>query len=173
MNNPMTDIQPDQLIECERDGFPILNINGEPHCLAEFVNFFIGGQKITDVILRNDTLYYIFENRHELPLLCHCCGEPLACPDLQAEKRQMRGRKLQAMTWDVEELEDGSHVLDYQLEFSPKHAEADPLLVQTSTLSADKMVHPILCAHSGVSLPSSNVSPVITTLSSRKKRRRR
>jgi hypothetical protein len=173
MDNPMTDIQPDQLIECERDGFPILNINGEPHCLAEFVNFCVGGQKITDVILRNDTLYYVFENRHELPLLCYCCGEPLACPDLQAEKRQMRGRKLQAMTWDVEELEDRRHVLDYQLEFSPKHGEADPLLVQTSTLSADKMVHPILCAHSGVSLPSSNVSPVITTPSSSKKRRRR
>jgi hypothetical protein len=173
MDNPMTDIQPDQLIECERDGFPILNINGEPHCLAEFVNFCVGGQKITDVILRNDTLYYVFENRHELPLLCYCCGEPLACPDLQAEKRQMRGRKLQAMTWDMEELEDGRYVLDYQLEFSPKHGEADPLLVQTSTLSADKMVHPILCAHSGVSLPSSNVSPVITTPSSSKKRRRR
>jgi len=75
------------------------------------VNFCIGGQKINDVILRNDTLYYIFENRHELLLLCYCCEEPLACPDLQAEKRQMRGRKLQAMTWDVEELEDGSHVL--------------------------------------------------------------
>jgi hypothetical protein len=169
----MTDTKPNQLVECERDGFPILNINGEPHCLAEFVDFCIGGQKITDVVLRNETLYYVFENRHELPLLCYCCGEPLACPDLQAEKMHMRGRKLQAMIWDVEELEDGRNVIDYQLEFSPKHGEAEPLMAQTSTLSAEKMVHPILCAHSGVPLPDTNVAPVIANLSSSKKRRRR
>ena len=169
----MATTQPDQLTECERDGFPVLNINGEPHCLAEFINFCIGGKKIVDVILRNDTLYYVFENRHELPLLCYCCGEPLACSDLQSVKNHMRGRKLQAMTWDMEELEDGRNVINYQLEFSSKYGETEPLLVQTSTLSADKMVHPILCAHSGVSLPSSNVPPVIATSSSSKKRRRR
>jgi hypothetical protein len=85
----------------------------------------------------------------------------------------MRGRKLQAMTWDVEELEDGRNVIDYQLEFSSKYGETEPLMVQTSTLSADKMVHPILCAHSGVSLPNTNVAPVMANLSSSKKRRRR
>ena len=169
----MATTKPDQLTECERDGFPVLNINGEPHCLAEFVNFCIGRNKITDVILRNDTLYYVFENRHELPLLCYCCGEPLACSDLQSVKSHMRGRKLQAMTWDMEELEDGRNVINYQLEFSSKYGETEPLMVQTSTLSADKMVHPILCAHSGVFLPSSNVPPVIATPSSSKKRRRR
>jgi hypothetical protein len=169
----VTNTKPNQLIECERDGFPILNINGESHCLAEFVNFCIGGQKITDVVLRNETLYYVFENRHELPLLCYCCGEPLACPDLKAEKRQMRGRKLQAMIWSTEELEDGYQVIDYQLEFSPKHGETEPLMVQTSTLSAAKMVHPILCAHSGISLPGSNVSSAIATPPSSKKRRRK
>jgi hypothetical protein len=173
MNNSMTDTQPDQLIECERDGFPVLNINGEPHCLAEFVDFCIGRQKVVDVILRNDTLYYVFENRHELPLLCYCRGKPLECHDLQSAKKHLRGRKLQAMTWDVKELEDGRNVIDYQLEFSPKYGEAEPFMVQTSTLSADKMVHPILCAHSGVSLPVSNVPPVIAISSSSKKRRRR
>jgi hypothetical protein len=169
----MIDTKPNQLVECKRDGFPVLNINGEPHCLAEFVDFCIGGQKITDVVLRNDTLYYVFESRHELPLLCYCCGEPLACPDLQAEKRHMRGRKLQAMTWDTDELEDGRVVIDYQLEFSNKYGETEPLMVQTSTLSADKMVHPILCTQSGVSIPSSDVPPVIATNSPDKKRRRR
>jgi len=169
----MTDTKPNQLVECERDGFPILNINGESHCLAEFVNFCIGRQKITDVVLRNDTLYYVFENRHELPLLCYCCGEPLACSDLQAEKRHMRGRKLQAMTWDVEELEDGRNVIDYQLEFSSKYGETEPLLVQTSTLSADQMVHPILCAHSGISISNDEFHTAVTPSFSNKKRKRR
>lgn len=169
----MTDTQVTQFRECERDGFPILTINGEPHCLAEFVDFCIGGQKVADVVLRNNRLYYVFENRHELPLFCYCCGEPLACHDLQSVKRQMRGRKLQGMTWNMEELEDGRNVIGYQLEFSPKYGETGRLMVQTSTLSADKMVHPILCAHSGVSLPSSKVSPVIAIPSSSKKRRQR
>ncbi|GEM_PF-1138400 len=169
----MTDTKPNQLVVCERDGFPILTINGEPHCLAEFVDFCIGGQKITDVVLRNDTLYYVFENRHELPLLCYCCGEPLACHDLQSVKRLMRGRKLQAMTWDTEELEGGRVVIDYQLEFSSKYGETEPLMVQTSTLSVDKMVHPVFCAHSGIPLPDNEFHPVVTSPSSKRKRGRR
>jgi len=169
----MTDTKPSQLVECERDGFPILNINGKSHCLAEFVNFCIGGQKVTDVVLRNKTLYYVFENRHEIPLLCYCCGVPLECHDLQSVRNHVRGRKLQAMTWNVEELEDGRNVIDYQLEFSSKYGETEPLMVQTSTLSADKMIHPILCAHSGVPLLGSDVPPLIANLSSGKKRRRK
>jgi hypothetical protein len=169
----MTDAQVDPFQECQRDGFPILILNGEPHCLAEFVNFCVGGQKISDVVLRNDTLYYVFENRHELPLLCYCCGQPLACQDLQSERRQMRGRKLHAMTWDMEELEDGRVVIDYRLEFSSKHEETEPLLVQTSALSADKMVHPVLCAHSGITLPENEHHSVTLLPSSNKKRKRR
>jgi hypothetical protein len=172
-DNPMTEMQNDQIIECERDGFPVLNINGEPHCLAEFVNFCIGSQKITDVVQRNGSLYYVFENRHELPLLCYCCGQPLECHDLQSVKRHVRGRTLQAMTWKLEELEDGRTVIDYQLEFSSKYGETEPLMVQTSTLSADKMVHPILCAHSGISIPNTELRTVGALPASNKKRGRR
>jgi hypothetical protein len=170
---PMTDKQSDQIIKCERDGFPVLTINGESHCLAEFMDFCIGGQKITDVVLRNNTLYYVFENRHEIPRLCYCCGEPLACPELKIEKRHMRGRKLQAMTWNTEELEDGRVVIDYQLEFSSKYGETEPLMVQTSILSADNMIHPILCAHSGIPMPNNDLRPVVTLPSSNRKRGRR
>ena len=58
----------DQLPHYERDGFPLLEINGEPRCPAEYVEACIGNQKVSDVILRGGTLYYVFENRHELPL---------------------------------------------------------------------------------------------------------
>jgi len=163
-----------KLVECERDGFPILEINEQQHCLAEFVDNCIGGQKITDVVQRNGTLYYVFENRHEIPLLCYCCGHPLACPDLQAEKRHMRGRVLQAMTWNPEQLEDGSSVIDFELEFSRKVGEEDVMMVQTSTLSANKMRHPITCCNSG--LPASTPEkqhPAIVPPPSKKRRRRR
>jgi hypothetical protein len=170
----MTDTKPNQLVECERDGFPILDINGQRHCLAEFVNYCIGGQKITDVVQRNDTLYYVFENRHELPLLCYCCGEPLACPDLQTEKRYMRGRVLQAMTWDTEHLEDGRDVIDFELEFSHKDGEGGALMVQTATLSANKMSHPVICPHSGLAdLTPKALRPAIVSPPSKKRHKRK
>jgi hypothetical protein len=163
----------EQIPVCERDGFPILEIDGQLRCLAEYVNACIGNQKVTDVILRDDTLYYVFENRHELPLLCNCCGEPLVCPDLMAERKRMRGRTLQAMTWEMEELEDGQEVIDYRLEFTAKYGEDGPLLVSTSTLSADRMRHPIMCLNSGAHLPPPEPAPAAQVPAKRKKHRRR
>lgn len=163
-----------KLVECERDGFPILDINEQQHCLAEFVDYCIGGQKIIDVVQRNDTLYYVFENRHELPLLCYCCGQPLACLDPQAEKGRARGRVLQAMTWKTEQLEDGRNVIDYELEFSRKDGENDVMMVQTSTLSANKMRHPISCSHSGLPVQTSkSLRHAIVAPSPKKRRKRR
>ena len=86
-----------KLIRCEQDGFPILEINGEPHCIADFVDHCIGGQQITDIVQRNSTLYYVFESRHELPMLCYCCGYPLQYDDPQLIRQRMRGRTLQAL----------------------------------------------------------------------------
>lgn len=169
----MTDTQDNQIQECERDGFPILELNGEPHCLAEFVNFCIGRKKIIDVVLRSDTLYYVFENRHELPLLCYCCGQPLAGYDLQLERQQMRGRRLESMSWAPETLEDGRVVIDYQLEFSSKHGETEPLILQTSVQSAARMVHPLLCAHSGIPLPDNTYQSAAPSPTSNRKRKRR
>ena len=169
----MTDTKPNQLIKCEQDGFPVLELNEEQHCLAEFVNFCIGRQKITDVVLRNNTIYYVFENRHEIPLLCYCCGQPLGSHDLQAERQDMRGRRLKSMSWAPEELDDGRVLIDYQLEFSSKYGETEPCIVQTSVWSADKMVHPLQCAHSGIPLPDDKFHPIIPSPSSKKKRRRR
>jgi hypothetical protein len=171
-DTPASTSQTGQLPECERDGFPILKINEEERCLAEYVDACIGNQKVTDVILRDDTLYYVFESRHELPLLCYCCGEALACPDLRAERKHMRGRVLRAMTWSLEELEDGRVVIDYQLEFTAKYGEEGPLMVRTSTLSADRMRHPVTCANSGV--PDSRPRPVpADPVPAKRKRHRR
>jgi len=163
----------EQPVECEQDGFPILEINGEPRCLAEFVDACIGGQKVSDVVLRDGTLYYIFENRHELPLLCYCCGEPLACPDLRAERKHMRGRTLQAMTWSLDEFEDGRVAIDYELEFSGKYGEEGPLMVQTSTLSANRMRHPVTCANIGAPAPAPRSAPEAPAPAGRKKHRRK
>jgi hypothetical protein len=133
----------------------------------------IGGQKVTDVILRNDTLYYVFENWHELPLLCYCCGEALECSDLHAERKHMRGRVLQAMNWNLEELEDGRVVIDYELEFTSKYGEEAALMVQTSTLSADRMRHPVTCINARALAPAARPGFVAQVPAGRKKHRRK
>ena len=172
-DKPISKTLVEPLPQCERDGFPILEINGEEHCLAEYVDACIGNQKVSDVVLRDDTLYYVFENRHELPLLCYCCGEALACPDLRAERKHMRGRVLQAMSWSLDELEDGREVIDYELEFTCKYGEEGPLLVQTSTLSADRMRHPVTCANIGAPAPVPRPGPEVEIPARRKKHKRR
>ncbi|MFL7867814.1 MAG: hypothetical protein AB8I58_03245 [Anaerolineales bacterium] len=62
----------------------------------------------------------------------------------------MCGRVLQAVTWALVELEDGQEVIDYRLEFTAKYGEAGPLLVNTSTLSANRIRHSVTCINSGV-----------------------
>jgi hypothetical protein len=56
---------------------------GGARYLAEYVEACSGNQKVSDVVLSDDTLYCVFENSHELPLLCYCCGEALKYPYLQ------------------------------------------------------------------------------------------
>ncbi len=129
-----------RFIPCERDGFPILEINGQQQCLKEYMEHCLGNQKITEVIQRDGTLYYIFVNGHELPLLCNCCGESLSCPDLPSEQKIMSGRTLKNMTWGTERLEDGRNVIDFQMEFFPKAGENMVLMVQTSVASAGKLI---------------------------------
>jgi hypothetical protein len=65
-------------------------------------------------------MYYVFENRHELPLLCFCCREPLASADLQKEAKRMRGRKLKNIARDTVQVEGGHTMINFQLEFTRK-----------------------------------------------------
>jgi hypothetical protein len=90
---------------------------------------------------------YVFENKHELPLFCYCCGEPLACEDLSKYKKGVIGRKLEAMLWDTEKLDDGREVIDFGLELSMREGEDEPPIVSTSLLSAEMLIHPENCGY--------------------------
>lgn len=168
----MKPIQPTQTIYCKKDGFPIINIGGQQQCVSEFLNYCIGGEKITDILLQNETMYYVFESGHEIPLLCNCCGEPLACANLQAERKNMIGRCLVSMSWDWEELEDGHSVIDYRLELSAKENEDFiVLIVQTAVSSANKMRHPAGCTQAPQ--PARKDEPVPEAAARPKKKRKR
>jgi len=134
-----------KLVACEQDGFPILRINGHQQCLGEFTDHCLGRIKITDVVLRAGTMYYVFEDGHQLPLLCFCCGKPLASHDALGEADRMRGRKLKTYGWDTVEVEGGRTVIDFQLEFTRKFWELKSIWVHLSVHSVDKLIHPRAC----------------------------
>jgi hypothetical protein len=155
-----------ELVTCKRDGFPMINLGGRWQCVAEYLDRCLGQQRITNVIQRDNTLYYIFENGHELPLLCFCCGQPLACENLSKEREGLCGRRLEAMTWDVSKLDDGREVIDFRLEFSAKERGTTRLQVPTSLRSANQMRHPATC-------PEREIVPTAAGHSSRKRHRRK
>ncbi len=139
---------------CERDGFPLVKINGRWECVAEYLDRCVGGERIKDVVQRDDTFYYIFESGHELPLLCFCCGEPLV---VKSPKKN-RGRRLESMSVEQGVLDDGTEMLQFRLELS-KGAGSSGIAVPISVQSAAQMIHPPGCPHAaGVRKKSSGRS---------------
>lgn len=134
---------------CKRDGFPMLKINGRWECVAEYLDRCIGRQRIIDLVQRGKTVYYVFENGHELPLLCFCCGTPLEYKDLEQSRRDMRGRRLEAMSVDMVTVQDGSEVLQFRLEFSRKGLLPPGVCVPVAVEAAAQLRHPDHCPRKG------------------------
>jgi hypothetical protein len=132
---------------CKRDGFPLVKINGRWECVAEYLDRCIGGQRIVDVTQRDETIYYVFESGHELPLLCFCCGAPLEVEDPKRERRRMRGRRLESMSVEPALLKDGTETLQFRLELSKKGVEPSGIAVAVAVESAAQMHHPPGCPH--------------------------
>ena len=149
---------------CERDGFPLVKINGRWECVAEYLDRCIGGQRIKDVIQRDGTFYYIFESGHELPLLCFCCSTPLV---VKSPKKD-RGLRLESMGVGLVSLDDGSEErLQFRLELSKKGIRSSGVAVPISVQSAAQMIHPPGCPHTA----SARKRPTGRSKSRRRKRR--
>jgi hypothetical protein len=132
---------------CERDGFPRVKIKGRLQCAAEYIDRCIGQQPVIEVIQRGRTTWYVFENGHEVPLLCFCCGQPLANEDLAETRRDMRGRRLASMAVGPVQLEHGEEYLQFGLEFSGKGWLSKGVFVPVAPEIAVKMRHPAGCAY--------------------------
>jgi hypothetical protein len=132
---------------CKRDGFPLVQIGDRWECVAEYLDRCIGGQRIVDVTQRDETIYYVFESGHELPLLCFCCDTPLLVENPKTERRQMRGRRLESMSVGQVLLNDGTETLQFRLELSKKGLEPLGRAVAVSVKSAAQMHHPPGCPH--------------------------
>ncbi len=139
----------------------MVNIQGRWECVAEYLNRCLGLQAVVDVIQEGDTVYYVFENGHALPLLCFCCDTPLAFKDLEQTRLDMRGRRLESMACPNVTLENGSVALQFRLEFSKKGLLGQGTYTATSLQSAARLRHPLGC-------PQRKAAPI----SSRRQRKR-
>jgi len=127
----------------------MLKINGRWECVAEYLDRCIGQQRVVDLVQRGKTVYYVFENGHELPMLCFCCGRPLAFNDLERSRRDMRGRRLESMSVGPVTLEDGSEVLQFVLEFSKRGLLSQGISIPVAIKAAARLKHPDDCPHKG------------------------
>ena len=132
---------------CERDGFPKLRIDGRLQCVAEYLDRCIGRRQVVDLIKRGKTTYYVFENGHELPLLCSCCGEPLEFTDLERSRRDITGRRLEAMSVGTAQLPEGKEVIEFRLEFSKKGRLSKKVSMTVTPEVARRLRHPTDCPH--------------------------
>lgn len=149
---------------CEHDGFPMVNIKGQLQYAAEYIDRCVGQQPIIDVTQRGQTTYYVFENGHQLPLLCYCCARPLATVDLAETQHDMQGRRLDSMSVGTVYNESDEELLQFRLEFSAKGWFSKGVFVPVAPEIAVKMRHPSDCPYG---------QPAQKKASSRDKRKRR
>lgn len=149
---------------CERDGFPKVKIGGRWECVAEYLDRCIGQKRVVDLVQRGETVYHVFEDGHELPVLCFCCGKPLVFKNLDRARRDIVGRRLEGMSFDLVELKDGSEVIQFRLELSKKRWLSRRVYAKAPPEVAVRLRHPPDCPRRGGSPKAKK---------SRSKRRRR
>jgi hypothetical protein len=117
---------------CERDGFPIILIDGERRCSVEYADGLIGGEKVIGVAEGDDGVEILFANRRSIPLTKPASGEPLvARPGMLPELRALLiGRTLEGFRhgeWVGEGVPAERHPI-FALQFSGDEPRDDRTL---------------------------------------------
>ena len=129
---------------CEQHNAPLVEINGQRVCIAEYLDACIGKQKVVDVIRQGRTIFYFFENGHAVPLLCSCCGAPLDV-NVVYERQDAIGRRFNGFDTAPVKLKNGRMGVELHLHFKPKNFLEEELEVPVSLDVAAKMHHPDGC----------------------------
>ena len=130
---------------CPNDGYPLIMVNDELTCCFEALNHCLGQREVVNVIKRGKTAYYVFNDGHELPLLCGCCGQSLQIDDLAGALEEIRGRKLIGMFMETSIIEAEDR--EYEsliLEFSKRGLFSKPMRLPVAFEVAAGLRHPSL-----------------------------
>ena len=141
---------PDQPM-CEQHGFPLLQINGQWECVFEYLHDCVAHKQVVDVIQHLKTIYYVFEDGHQLPLLCGCCGNPLEV-NVASEREAIAGRRLDQIFTSPVRLNTSELIDEMILIFSLKEGELEPWSVNVAFEVAAKLRHPADCSRQGLPL---------------------
>lgn len=128
---------------CPNDSYPLIMIDDELTCCFEALNRCLGHKEVVDVIKRGKTAYYVFNDGHELPLICGCCGQSLQIDDLAGALAEVRGRKLTGMFMETNIIEDEDR--EYEelvLEFSKQGLFSKPMQLPVAFEVAAGLRHP-------------------------------
>ncbi len=125
-------------IFCSHDDLPMLKINGQFTCVAEYLNAHISNAPITDLITE-PLLSLVFQNGHTLPLLCPDCGESLHVFDYNELLDDINGLTVIDIDWDedIEEL-----ILDFGRPGSDKNESDDPPMLAVHLDSVRELTCP-------------------------------
>jgi len=72
-------MSPDDLnARCAEHDCPMIQIDDEVVCALEHIDAHLGGSQVKDlVVVEEGLISVLFEDDHELPLLCPHCGDPI------------------------------------------------------------------------------------------------
>ncbi len=128
---------------CPDDGFPLIWVNGKLVCSVETLDGCVGGKKVVDVVRRGRRVWYVFEDGHQLPLLCGCCGNALEFSDITGHRQQMIGRHLSQMGMETMVIKEEDREYDQLiLEFHEAGPFSQPLQMDVAFESIAAMRHP-------------------------------
>ena len=88
------------IIYCSHDDFPMLLIEDDFICVAEYLETHINHAPITDLITE-PVLTLVFQNGHTLPLLCPDCGGSLHFTDYSSLLDNINGLTIIDMEWEM------------------------------------------------------------------------
>lgn len=111
-----------QTTHCDRDGFPLLNIDGEIYCSVEYADGLVGGQKVVGIGQGERFIELLFANGYTMPLTCPCCGNELHLRDMSLPQLRalLVGRTLEGFRhgeWVGREVPPRRHPM-FALQFS-------------------------------------------------------
>lgn len=100
---------------CEHGHFPMVMIDGRWQCAAKYLDRCLGLKYVVDMVQRDHVAFYVFEDGHELPLPCFCCGTSLTVFDLDRSRRQIRGRRLKQLSMSQVDLDGAAPLPQFRL----------------------------------------------------------
>ncbi|HLF28060.1 MAG TPA: hypothetical protein VJG32_17125 [Anaerolineae bacterium] len=140
----------DNFARCAEHDCPMFLIEGEYVCILEYVDEHLGGKQVKDlVVVEGGLITILFDDNHELPLLCPHCGEPVSADEDEFldEISDLYLVALQYVPADGEEEEyEGIEFLfaadpDIDIDDIPEEADVHTLLLHPD--SAREIVCPI------------------------------